>query len=162
MAPKTKSGGPGVTMKQGKLAFASSKRNGSATLAGKANVKPASPAMTTIKPPTPVENQKPMRRSSILSESPASTTDEDEDVLMLSTFAEPSAKRQKVSSGPTKVVTTPSIKLRKQVDSSDSESESDFPPEDLDAYENSSRLNRQFGLARQKMGSVHPGELRSE
>jgi len=42
------------------------------------------------------------------------------------------------------------------VESSESESESDSPPGDLDALEKSARVRRQFGLARQKMGSVQP------
>ncbi|KLO07417.1 hypothetical protein SCHPADRAFT_1001681 [Schizopora paradoxa] len=140
MAPKTNSGG----MKQATLGFASSKRNASATLAGKANVKPATPATTIIKPKT-------SRSPSIQSHSSGSTTtEEEEDVLMVSTSAERAPKRQRVSS-PKKTV-KPTMKLRKRADSSESESES----EDLDVFENSPRFIRQFGLARQKMGSVHP------
>lgn len=156
MAPKAKQGS--TTLKQGTLSFSSSKRGAAATATGKANAKAspgalAKPSIVSVKP---ISNRRVSQESTGSSNIP-SASDCDEDVAE----AGRAAKRLKISSttgGPGKVRSAGTGINHKVLDDDTSSEDEVVVRQDLDVLEKSGNLNKAYGAARERMGSLRPSE----
>ncbi|KAH8110744.1 DNA polymerase delta, subunit 4-domain-containing protein [Phellopilus nigrolimitatus] len=162
MASKSRSSSTALSLKQGTLSFASSKRGATATATGKANVAKAGPAITASRPASAQKRSTGARTASsdsTISLGTSTSSASDSDVVMLSAGSTPAAqhgiRRSKIVSSAPKSVGA-GMKRKVRADDSSSDEEHEEPKANLDLLEKSGRLSKIYGQARERMGNIPP------